>query len=249
MKSIVVANWKMNPATFREAKALFEATRKAAEGAKNVSVIVAPPAIFLQSLRERYKGKRVSFGAQHAHFEQGGACTGEISFLQVRDAKAHYVLIGHAERRAMGESDEDTRKKVAAALNAKLTPVLCVGETERTQSGEHFARVAEQLRAGFADVLPAKAARVIVAYEPVWAIGASKPMSPGDMHEMAIFIRKTLQGKGLNAMSVKILYGGSVDETNAADMVRNGDVNGLLVGRASTNAHKFTDLVEALNDA
>ncbi len=249
MKSIVVANWKMNPATMREAKLLFEATRKAAERAKSVSVIIAAPAVYLRELRSRYKGRRVSFAAQNAHFEKAGSFTGEISMSQVRDTHAGFVIIGHAERRAMGETNADTRKKVAAALACQLTPILCVGETTRSGKGEHFIYVADQLREGFNDVLPAKVARVIVAYEPVWAIGASKPMSAGEMHEMAIFIRKTLQAKGLNAMSVRILYGGSIDETNAVDMRRNGDVNGLLVGRASTDAKKFATLIDVLNDA
>src|SRR3990167_6805220 len=247
MKSIVVANWKMNPATFKEAKKLFDATRKAAEGAKNVAVIVAPPAIFLRELSVGYKGKRLTFAAQNAHFESGGAFTGEISMSEARDAKCSSVIIGHAERRGMGEENDDTRRKVVAALTIGLTPVLCVGERTRSQSGEHFEFVREQLVAGFADVPPAKIPRVIIVYEPVWAIGAERPMNARDMHEMAIFIRKTVVDRyGQGGMNLKILYGGSIDESNAEDMIQNGDVNGLLVGRASTDAEKFSALVSAL---
>ena len=237
----------MNPATFKEARKLFEATRKAAESAKNVSVIVAPPAIFLRELSVGYKGKRLSFAAQNAHYEAGGAFTGEVSMSEARDAKCSSVIIGHAERRAMGESNEDTRKKVATALAMGLTPVLCIGERTRSQSGEHFEFVREQLVAGFAHVPPAKIPRVVIAYEPVWAIGAERPMNARDMHEMAIFIRKTIVDRyGQGGMNLKILYGGSIDESNAGDMMQNGDVNGLLVGRVSTDAVKFAALVSVL---
>ena len=189
MKSLVIANWKMNPATAREAKKLFEATKKAIEVAKSVSLVVAPPSIYFRELRSGYKGKRIVFAAQNARAEAGGAFTGEMSVAQYKDAGASYVIVGHAERRAMGETNEDTGKKVSAALALKMTPVLCVGETKRGAGGEHFDFVRAQLRAGFAGVDAAQAARVAVAYEPIWAIGAQAAMSPRDMHEMAIFIR------------------------------------------------------------
>lgn len=250
MKVLLVANWKMNPSTFKEAKSLLDATRKAGDKAKNVSIVLAPPSIYLRQLRLLYKGKRIAFCAQNARGENGGALTGEISMAQARDAKASYVLVGHAERRAMGETNDDTRKKVAAALALNMTPVLCIGETERTQSGAHFAKVAEQLVKGLADVQKGMLKKVLIAYEPVWAIGASSAMSPRDMHEMAIFIRKTVVGiHGEAGMQMRILYGGSIDDTNAADMCANGDVEGLLVGRASADPRKMTNLVSALQNA
>lgn len=249
-KALIVANWKMNPLSFKEAKKLFDATKKAADAAKSVSIVVAPPSIFLRGLTDSYKGKKLAFAVQNAHFEKEGAFTGDISLSQAKDAGASYGIVGHAERRAAGETNDDARKKVAAALAAKMTPILCVGERDRTGDGAHFSFVAEQLRAGFADVPKGKAARVIVAYEPVWAIGAPKPMSAHDMHEMAIFIRKTVvEALAGDGMKVAILYGGSIDETNAADMMQNGDVSGLLVGRASTDAKKFSALIGAVGKA
>lgn len=237
----------MNPATMRDAKKLFEATKKSAEGQKNVSVIVAPPAIFLRELSAGYKGKRLGFAAQNAYFEPGGAFTGEISLTQMKDAKVSHVIIGHAERRALGEDNDEARKKVGATLAMKMTPILCVGERTRSNSGEHFELVREQLVVGFADVPQAKIAQVIVAYEPVWAIGGDKPMGPRDMHEMSIFIRKTVVDRyGAAGMNLKILYGGSVDETNASDMMEGGDVDGLLVGRVSTDPAKFAALLSVL---
>lgn len=259
MKSIVVANWKMNPATMREAKKLFDATRKAAESARNVTLIVAPPVIFLRELRARYKGKRIAFAVQSASAEGGGAYTGDISLLQAKDAGAQYVLVGHSEQRAKGESNETAGKIVVAALVSGITPVLCVGERERSQSGEHFNVVKEQLRAAFADVEPGKVTKVLVAYEPVWAIGGEKTMNPRDMHEMTIFIRKTIVGmssggesasggKGYEAgMNVKILYGGATTESNALPMLEESGVQGLLVGHVSIDAYRFAALISSLS--
>jgi triosephosphate isomerase len=250
MKAVVVANWKMNPATAREAKKLFEATRKAAESAPHVSVIVAPPAIFLPELKKSYKGKKISFAAQNAHAESVGAFTGEISLAEFKDAGASYVIVGHAERRSMGETNEDTGKKIAAALALKMMPILCVGETKRGGGGEHFEVVRSQLRAGFSGVDPAYAPRVVVTYEPLWTIGAQKAMNPRDMHEMAIFIRKSVVDlKGPVGMNIKILYGGSVDGNNAPDMLKHGDVLGFLVGRASEDGIKLASLLQAIEEA
>lgn len=250
MKTLLVANWKMNPATFKEAKALLDATRKAGDKAKQVSIVLAPPSIYLRQLRLLYKGKRIAFASQNARAENGGALTGEISLTQTRDAKATYAIIGHAERRSLGESNDDTRKKVAVSLALNITPILCIGETERTQSGAHFAHVAEQLSVGLRDVQKGMLKKVLIAYEPVWAIGGSSAMTPRDMHEMAIFIRKTVVGMhGEIGMQMRILYGGSIDETNAADMCREGDVEGLLVGRASSDPRKITQLITVLQNA
>lgn len=248
MKSIVVANWKMNPATFRDAKKLLNDTKDAVDEAKNVHVIVAPPALYIKELRAQYKGKKISFAAQNAHFESIGSFTGEISPVQVRDAKVTHVIVGHAERRAMGETNEDVRKKIAAALEAKLVPILCVGEVRRSHDGDYYAFVREQIVVALRDVAASKLSSIIIAYEPVWAIGAEKPMSPREMHEMAIFVRKTIvESHGAVGMSMKILYGGAIDETNAAAMIQGGDVNGLLVGRASTSSIRFAALLDALS--
>ncbi|OGG58493.1 hypothetical protein A2765_02050 [Candidatus Kaiserbacteria bacterium RIFCSPHIGHO2_01_FULL_56_24] len=259
MKSLVVANWKMNPASLKEAKKLFEATKKAAALAKGVSVVVAPPAIFLRDIAGMQparpgRGGKVGLGVQNVHYEPAGAFTGEISIPQVRDAKANYVIIGHAERRSPpaggGETNEDTRRKVAAAMEAKMIPILCVGEKERTQSGEHFTFVKEQLRVGLTDVSPARLSKVIIAYEPVWAIGGTTAMQPRDMHEMSIFIRKMIVERfGESGMNITILYGGSVDAQNAPDMLRNGDVKGFLVGRVSVDAKAFGELLQAASRA
>ena len=247
MKAIVVANWKMHPATLREAKTLFDALRKSIEKAKSISLTIAPPAIYLRDLVQYYKGKRISFALQNAHPETIGAFTGEISMAQGKDAKASAVIIGHAERRAMGETNDDVRRKVAAVLAQKLTPILCIGETSRDSSGEHFTFIKEQLKIALLDVPPPKVAQILIAYEPVWAIGATRAMDPRDMHEMTIFIRKTIvELLGKDGMNVRMLYG-AVDETNAPAMLRDGDVSGFLVGRASVEPSKFAALINSLS--
>jgi triosephosphate isomerase (TIM) len=247
MNSIVVANWKMNPPTFAEAKKLLETTRRAGEEARGVSVIVAPPSLFLRDLRASYKGRSLSFAAQNAHAEKSGSYTGEISMAQVKDARATHVIIGHAERRAMGETNDDVHKKIVSALDAGMIPILCVGETTRGSDGDFYPYVRQQLTSALCDVPSAKVSRIIIAYEPVWAIGADKPMRPRDMQEMAIFIRKTIvEIHGQSSMKIKILYGGSVDETNAGEMILGSDVHGLLVGRASTDHRRLPALLDAL---
>lgn len=249
MKCLVIGNWKMNPPSLKEAKALFNATKRITARARNVSVVVCPPSLYLQTLSEGVRKGRLAFGVQNAHFDAGGAHTGEISMQQAADSKATHCLIGHAERREMGETNDDTRKKVAGALAVGLTPVLCVGEKEREGGAEHFNFVREQLRVGLADV-DKKLTKVVIVYEPLWTIGKTAAMQPRDMHEMSIFIKKTLVEKfGEVGHSVTILYGGSVDASNAVAMLQEGDVKGLLVGRASTNAAAFTELLEAINDA
>jgi triosephosphate isomerase len=246
MKAIVVANWKMNPPTIRDAKKLFEATRKGAEASKNISLIVAPPAVFLRELAS-YRGKKISFAAQNALAAPGGAFTGEMSMQHVKDARAGYVIVGHSEQRARGVTNEDTGKEVAAALSLGLTPILCIGEQKRTQGGEHFEFVRDQLRTVFVDVPPAKIKKVLIAYEPVWAIGGEKAMSPRDMHEMSIFIRKTIVDLlGEAGHGIKILYGGSANEENTKSMLEGGDVVGLLVGHVSIDAPRFLKLLATI---
>jgi triosephosphate isomerase len=147
----------------------------------------------------------------------------------------------------MGETNETVNKKIVAALATKLCVIFCIGEQTRNRDGEHFDFIKEQLRVGLRDVPVAKLSKITIAYEPVWAIGATTAMSPRDMHEMAIFIRKTIvELYGQPGMSTKILYGGSIDETNAGEMLRDGDVDGLLVGRVSTDATKFALLLSVV---
>lgn len=236
----------MNPPTYREARVLFEATKKAADAAKGVSVVVMPPTLFVRELTKGYRGK-VALGLQSISASPEGAHTGEHSLTQARDARVSYVLIGHAERRALGETNVDTQAKVKAALAAKFIPILCVGEKERTKTGEYLTLIREQLRIGLAEAPTHLLKKLVIAYEPVWAIGARVPMNPRDMHEMSIYIRKTIfEAHGEAAHSVKILYGGALEEATAVPMLVEGDVDGLLVGHASINAVSFRKMLESI---
>jgi triosephosphate isomerase len=247
MRALVIANWKMHPGSFRQARALFEASKKAADAAPEVELLIAPPSLYLHELASSYRGKRLQFAAQNGYPDDGKSHTGEISLEQLRDAGASAVLIGHAERREMGESNADVRAKMAAALKAKMRPVMCVGERVRDSSGEHFAFVAEELRAALADVSSSALSKLAIAYEPVWAIGSDTAMSPALMHEMAIFIRKTVvELHGEAGHRVRILYGGAIDAENASAMLEHGDVTGLLVGRASTDGASLRSLLTTI---
>lgn len=249
MKALVVANWKMNPPTFREAKKLLDDTKKAAEKHK-ISVIVAPPAIFVRELAAKSRGKRVAFAAQHAHADESGAHTGETSIAQACDVRISHILIGHAERRAQGETNIDTKKKVMTACMFGLTPILCVGEIERGPGGEYFNYISEQLRTALEGLSPAQLVRTLIVYEPLWTIGTDRAMSPHDMHQMSIFIRKTVVDMyGDIGHKMKILYGGSLNAANTGAMLREGDVHGLLVGRASLDAVEFGNLLQAVASA
>jgi triosephosphate isomerase len=247
MKTILVCNWKMNPPNWKSAKKLFEETKKTAAKAKNVSVIVAPPSLYLREIAALNVRGGVPLAIQAGHHEEGGAHTGEISLAQAADSRATYAIVGHAERRARGESDLEINKQILAALAHKMTPILCVGEKVRSMQGEYFEVVRAQVKGALAAVPQNRIAHVIVAYEPVWAIGAPAPMQPRDMHEMGIFIRKVIvEGWGDVGHAVTILYGGAVDSTNAATMRDEGDVRGFLVGRASAEADKVKSLIQSL---
>lgn len=246
MKAVVVANWKMHPQTFKDAKKLFDGTKKAIEPLKSVSVIVAPPAVFVRELAKGYRG-RIAFATQGARAESEGAFTGDVSLAQMKDARCTHAIVGHAERRAKGETNEDVAAQLKQALALGLSPILCVGEKERSVDGRHFAFIKEELRSALAGVKPADIKKMLIAYEPVWAIGAAKPMTPRDMHEMSIFIRKcVVESVGEPGMDIRILYGGAIDQNTARPMIEHGDVHGLLVGRASVDIGIFTAMLESL---
>ena len=250
MNTLIVANWKMHPQGLSGAKALVAVTKKAVIAAKTITVVIAPPAVFLRDVAKGAKNPRFSFAAQNAHYEKEGAHTGEVSMAEVKDAGASYVIIGHAERRALGESDDDTRKKVAAAIAIGLKPILCVGEKARDEEGDYLQGFSDQVLIGLADVPKNKLKMVTIAYEPVWAIGGKEAMSPNAMHEMSLYIHKLLiEPFGKAALSIPILYGGSIDEGNARVMLAEGEVQGLLVGRVSAEADRFASLLKIVGAA
>lgn len=242
---LVVANWKLHPKSLKEAEKLLSSY----ELPRGLSLAVCPPALYLQPLRKAHKG-RISFGAQNVFYEKEGAFTGEIAPGMAADVGASYVLVGHAERRAEGESDEEVGKKMGAAARAGLSAILCMGERERDEHGFYLNRLKEQLEKGLREITPALLKNVIIAYEPLWAIGTASAITPRDLQETVLYLRKVLHSmykeKGF---AVPVLYGGSVTAENAASFVDTGEVNGLLVGRESLKPKSFNALLESLTHA
>lgn len=247
-KPVLAANWKMNhgPSDARAFMRTFLA-RYARRGDR--SVIIFPPAATLSALVEATKERQdILLGVQNIHWEDKGAFTGEISAPIARDAGARFALVGHSERRhVFGEKDDETRRKCAAAARAGLRPMLCVGEKlEERRAGETDTVVLRQLRAGVSDLDPAHMAQMLVAYEPVWAIGTGQTAEPRDASAVHAVIRTALeQLAGDRAKEIPILYGGSVNAGNAQALLSSPGVDGLLVGGASLDAEGWATIARS----
>ncbi len=242
---IVAGNWKMN--TLRaEAVALARSVRERADSVTGVEKILCPPFVFLHDVAGAVAGSSVRVGAQHVHWEEKGAFTGEVSVVQVAE-DAEYVIIGHSERRQyFGETDETVNRRVKSALAHGLKPIMCVGETlEQRQAGEMAAVLLRQTRGGLEGV--AVDAGFIIAYEPVWAIGTGLAADGPMAQEAIALIRSTVREQaGPVADAVRILYGGSVTADNVAEFMAQPDVDGGLIGGASLKADGFTAIIEAV---
>jgi len=243
-KKIVIANWKMNPISEKEAERLFINTSKAVLGIKKTEVVACVPSLYLGKLKKFVK--KVKLGGQNIFYEESGAYTGEISAEMLYGVGARYVILGHSERRAMGETNEDINKKMKAALAVGLVPILCVGEKERDENHEYLNLIKTQVEECLKGVSRISISKIIIAYEPVWAIGknAVREATPAEFLEMKIFIRKIFSGMfGLKIKTPAIIYGGSADEKNAADFLKLGEADGFLVGRASLDVEKFSKII------
>jgi len=247
--NIIVANWKLNPTTAKDAKALFEAEAGGMRKFKNIETVICPPACFLPL----FSGvKNVKPGAQDLFWELQGAFTGQVSGKMLKDLGCEYVIVGHSERRKFaGEDDELINLKIKAAIKSGIKPILCVGE----QMGEEMARVVEkQLRDCLKDISKTQLSEIIITYEPVWAIssgvvGEGNPCLPDDAFGANLFIKKVLTALYNRFLAEKavIIYGGSVDAKNAAKYIKEAKMQGLLVGGASLEAEEFVKIGEAVN--
>lgn len=249
MKTYIVGNWKMN-FTVGEASIYLHKLQKRIPNYRDVEVVVAAPSLSLQSLSLQIDRHKMKLGAQNAFYRDFGAFTGEISFEQLRGL-VDYVIVGHSERRYIfGEDDKTIQKKVAAGIRNKITPILCIGETESERAfGETADVIRDQLTGGLADVSEEDIEKVIIAYEPVWAISstkAAKLASPDDVSEAVKLIRDSLAdiyGKK-TAENIAVLFGGSVNPSNAGAYLTVPGVNGLLVGGASLILGEFADIID-----
>jgi triosephosphate isomerase len=241
----IAANWKMNK-TIAEASDFIDALLPRIAATQH-DVVVCPPFTALQEVVERRRGTAVRVAAQNMHFDESGAFTGEISAPMLVELDVEAVVLGHSERRQFfGETDEALAKKVPAALAAELEPILCVGESEEARDGGQTEEVLErQLQANLADVSDEDIAKVVIAYEPIWAIGTGKVATAEQAQEACAFIRDVLRARGAAADDVRILYGGSVKPGNAAELLALPDVDGALVGGAALDAEDFAAIVEA----
>ncbi|MEK7148438.1 MAG: triose-phosphate isomerase [Patescibacteria group bacterium] len=265
-KKLIIGNWKMYPASVKDAKAKFTAIKKVASALRNVQTVICPPFVYASDLKKLVTGHRVVVGAQNAWFENEGAYTGEVSPAMIKSLGLEHVIIGHSERRAMGETDELINKKVLAAVKAGLTVVLCVGEHERDVDGAYLKFISEQIKAALRGVQKKDLMKVGIAYEPIWAIGkhAVHAASPDDALEVSILIKKTLADlyglpatanrskgtvwrwqAGKDGSAVLILYGGSVDAKNAWEFLMKSQIDGLLVGRASLDPKIFGEILKS----
>lgn len=247
-KKIIVANWKMNPVSLTRARELFIEVKDTARRLSKVQTIIAPPFLYLSELTKLYKGHRILFAAQDTFWDEKGPFTGEISSTMLKGVGATHVIIGHSERRALGEDDEGVNKKLLAVIQRGLTVILCIGESDRDhKDGTHLAFLATQLEEALKGISKGNLSKVIIAYEPIWAIGKSKEdaMKSEELHETVLFIKKIMTnmfGKGV-AFKVPILYGGSVEKGNVTELLVESMVDGLLVGHASLSGREFNDIL------
>lgn len=250
-KKLIIGNWKMNPRTVALAKTTFTEVKKATAGYKNIDVALAVPCIYMPELG-KLVSTRLALAAQNIAAEKEGPYTGEVSVDMLAPYKVQYVLLGHSERRTLGETNAMIAKKVALALKAKMTPVLCVGEAERDAGMWYLGAVKTQIEECLALVPKAAMKNIVIAYEPIWAISSTanhRDAQPSDFEEMRIYIRKVLSDMcGKNADDTAILYGGSVDEKNAVGFLVAGGADGLLPGRASLTPKKFIKILQLAND-
>ncbi len=247
-KPMVAGNWKMNK-TLAESRDLIRAIQPEVAGIDGVDIVVCPPFVSLGVSRRETDETNIQVGAQNIHWEASGAYTGEVAAGMLVDL-CEYVIIGHSERRAMfGETDATVNKKVHAALKAGLKPIMCVGETlSENQAGQTAAVVEGMVRGGLVGVTPEQAGNIIIAYEPVWAIGtglAATPEGANSVHKDVIrpVLRELFGAEVGDAM--RILYGGSVTAANAAELFSQSDIDGGLVGGASLKPDSFAAIVKA----
>ena len=242
---LIVGNWKLNPMTKSAASALAAEVVKKTKKVADAYVAIAPPYPYLISVEKKVDKSAVALGAQDVSLSTLGAFTGEVSILQLKDIGTEFVILGHSERRAMGEKDDSIREKMLLTLKHRMTPIVCIGEKKRDAKGDYLAFVESQLINLAKDVAAAQIKKVVIAYEPIWAIGTGETATVEDVKEMQIFIVSVLAKlyDRKTANNVRLLYGGSVKPHNAAQLQAGGGMSGFLVGGASLKAEDFAAII------
>jgi len=248
MNKLLIANWKMNPSSEKDAKNLIKDYVKKITTSKGIDVVACPPFPYISTARNQYKGTKISLGAQDVFYENKGSYTGEVSVETLKDLKVTHVILGHSERRALGETNSDVSKKTKACIKSGIIPIVCIGEKTRSDDGEYLKHIQIELIESLDGVSRNDISKIVIAYEPIWAIGKSKPMSGHEMHQMSLYIRKVLVKKyGKNIVNkIRVIYGGSINDSNAHDMLDNGNVDGLIIGRASLDPSQVFSLIKLI---
>jgi triosephosphate isomerase len=243
---LIAGNWKMN-LTFAKSLELAEELKKEAAGVTELDIAVCPPSVYVQSVAAALKGTKIGVGAQNAYFEKEGAFTGEISMGMLTDIGCQYVILGHSERRhILKETNEEVNAKVLVALAAGLTPIVCVGELLSEREAGATGRIVQyQFDGSFAKVSADDMKKCVIAYEPVWAIGTGKVATPEQAEEVHITLRKMITERYNKevADTVRIQYGGSVNDKNAKEILAKPNVDGALVGGASLKIASFMGII------
>lgn len=247
---LVVGNWKMHPGTQAEAIILLETlNRNIKSKTPYATVVVCSPTLFMVGLQKSLKKGRTLLGAQDGFFDDTAPHTGETSVAMLKTVGVSHIIVGHSERRSHGEDDQLIAKKVSAVLQGGLTAIVCVGEKERDVHGDYFTFIEKQVKSLLQTVKKAQLPRLVIAYEPIWAIsggnGHGKTATPEDAYEMKLFIQKVITDTlDRSAVSkVRVLYGGSVNEENAEGFIHEGKTDGFLIGGASLKPADFTKIV------
>jgi len=246
MKKMIIANWKMNPQSLEEAKGIFGEIKKAAAKLKKTQTVICPPFVYISNLKSQISN--LSLGSQDLFWKEKGSYTGEISAEMLKSVGVKYVIIGHSERREyFGETNDTVNKKIKAAMKAGLTVIFCVGEKDR-EPGVFLKYIKDEIEEGLKGVQRVFLKKLIIAYEPIWAIGKKGPAadSPEDVLQMSIYIKKILLPiAGAELMQkIPILYGGSVNPKNAEGFLRDAGVQGLLIGHESLVSKHFGEILK-----
>jgi len=245
-KPVMAGNWKMYKAP-ADTQAFFEAFRPLVAAARHCEIVICPPFLDLPAAIESARGTNIQIGAQNLYWVKEGAFTGEVSGPMIRSTGATHVIVGHSERRQFfGETDATVLKRTVAALDAGLTPIVCVGEhLAQREAGQTEAVLCVQCLNGITGLDPQQFAKILIAYEPVWAIGTGKTATPEIAAEAHSIIRREMRQKygDQPAANLRILYGGSVKPDNAKSLMAQSEINGVLVGGASLDATSFAKIV------
>jgi triosephosphate isomerase (TIM) len=246
---IIVANWKSGPDNLFEAKKNLTEIKKIKINNKKIIPIICIPNIYLDTLTRNYRGSNLKFGVQNISHTESGELTAETTAKMLKDLKINYAIVGHSERRRLGENDNLISQKIMNALKNKITPIVCIGEKERDVGGEYLREIRNQLYESLNGLTKEMIKKIIIAYEPVWAVGSGgHVISIHELNQIILYIKKVLVEKfdRKTGLGVNILYGGSINQDNFDELL-SADVNGFLIGRASVNPYVFKDLIKKIN--